>query len=344
MTIKETKKNNTNIKRKSNNQRKNKNKKISSVNSTKSDYLMMKKNFNCPIKRKTKDNNNCKIDNNKVKNLILNIPKSKAKNKKSRANSYNNGPSMTTMLKTNKVNQNIINKVNDIMQYNNDELNLLSYDLAILYDKRTYSEYYISLVKTKHILIFSFFNTDDYNSRAIKIDLFLFSFSLLYTVNALFFNDNTIYEINQKKGAFDFIYQLPTIIYSSLISSGLNALLKLLALTNQAITEFKENKSLKNLEKRIQELKYKLKIKLILYFIISSIFLCFFWYYLSMFCAIYKNTQLYLIKDTLISFSFSMIYPFGIYLLPGIFRIPSLSNHKEKRTCLYRFSKLLQKL
>ena len=118
----------------------------------------------------------------------------------------------------------------------------------------------------------------------------------------------------------------------------------MIALINQVITKFKENKSLDNLDERILELKKKLKIKFILYFIISSIFLCFFWYYLSMFCAIYKNTQLYLIKDTLISFSFSMIYPFGIYLLPGIFRIPSLSNHKEKRTCLYRFSKIFQKL
>ena len=48
-----------------------------------------------------------------------------------------------------------------------------------------------------------------------------------------------------------------------------------------------------------------------------------------MFCAIYKNTQLHLIKDTLISFGLSFIYPFGINLLPGLFRIPSLSEKKE---------------
>ena len=61
-----------------------------------------------------------------------------------------------------------------------------------------------------------------------------------------------------------------------------------------------------------------------------------------MFCVIYKNTQIHLIKDTLLSFSLSLIYPFGILLLPGCFRIPSLSNERNKRECLYNFSKIVQ--
>ena len=87
-----------------------------------------------------------------------------------------------------------------------------------------------------------------------------------------------------------------------------------------------------------------LKIKFSFYFIISFIFLLFFWYYISLFGIIYKNTQYHLLKDTLISFGFSIFYPFGIYLLPGFFRIPSLSNPKKKRACLYSFSKILQLL
>ncbi len=61
-----------------------------------------------------------------------------------------------------------------------------------------------------------------------------------------------------------------------------------------------------------------------------------------MFCAIYINTQYHLIKDTLISFGLSLIYPFGIYLLPGLLRIPSLSNHKNKKEYLYEISKFIQ--
>ena len=61
-----------------------------------------------------------------------------------------------------------------------------------------------------------------------------------------------------------------------------------------------------------------------------------------MFGAIFRNTQYHLLKDTMISFGLSLLYPFGIYLLPGLFRIPSLSDPKKKRKCLYNFSKILQ--
>ena len=63
-----------------------------------------------------------------------------------------------------------------------------------------------------------------------------------------------------------------------------------------------------------------------------------------MFGAIYRNTQLHLLKDTLMSFALSLIYPFGIYLLPGIFRIPALSDPKKESELLYNFSKILQML
>ena len=61
-----------------------------------------------------------------------------------------------------------------------------------------------------------------------------------------------------------------------------------------------------------------------------------------MFCAVYRNAQLHLIKDTLISFCLSLIYPFGICLIPGLFRIPALTNPPKKREYLYNVSKLLQ--
>ncbi len=91
-----------------------------------------------------------------------------------------------------------------------------------------------------------------------------------------------------------------------------------------------------------KKLFFCLKLKFILYYIISFIFLLFLLHYISIFGVIYKNIQYHLLKDTLISFEISFVYPFVIYLLPGIFRIPSLSNPKNKRKCLYNFSKILQ--
>ena len=122
----------------------------------------------------------------------------------------------------------------------------------------------------------------------------------------------------------------------------LNTIVKLLALSNEGIIELKQNKEKTDIDERRDKLKSKLNIKFGLYFIISFILLLFFWYYISMFGAIYRNTQLHLLKDTLMSFTLSLIYPFALYLLPGIFRIPSLSDEKKNKKCLYDFSKLLQ--
>ncbi len=81
-------------------------------------------------------------------------------------------------------------------------------------------------------------------------------------------------------------------------------------------------------------------IKFLLFSFFNIIFLSAFWYYLGCFGAVYKNTQIHLISDTLISFGTSMIYPFGTNLLPGFFRIPAL--RKKNKKCMYKISKLVQ--
>ena len=176
------------------------------------------------------------------------------------------------------------------------------------------------------------------------MDLFFIGFTIEYTVNALFFDDNTMHEIYINKGIFDLNSQLPIALYSFLISMILNIPLASLGLPNEIIITFKLNQIRNGIKKRRAKLINCIKLKFVFYFIISSIFLLFFWYYISMFGVIYKNTQYHLLKDTLISFGLSFLYPFVIYLFPGLFRIPSLSNPKNKRKCLYNFSKLLQSL
>jgi hypothetical protein len=235
-----------------------------------------------------------------------------------------------------------IEKIKLIMAYNNEELNKLSYNLALKYDKRTYCEYYISLLKSKHNFIFAFCNNKDYNSKIMKINLFFFNLALYFTVNELFFNDNNMNDIYINKGSYNFEYQIPQILYSSLISSILNAILKFMALSQSDIISFKKNKQKENLEQKTKELNNKIRIKTLLYYIISFLLLLFMLYYLSMFCARYTEAQYHLIKDTLISYALSMIYPFGIYLLPGLLRIPALSNRKNKKKYLFTISKIIQ--
>ena len=233
-----------------------------------------------------------------------------------------------------------INKI--IMEYKDEEINSLPYNLAINYDKRTYCEIYASLIKTKHNFINSFIYSNDYNSKIIKIDIFFIGFAIESSVNGLFYNDDTMHKIYKSSGAFDLKTQLPIIIYSYLISLVLNEPLNRFGLSNDDITGLKQNLKITNFKKGIKSLKKRLSIKFILFFIIGFILLGFLWYYISLFCVVYKNTQIHLIYDTLMGFGLSMLFPFGIYLIPAIFRMIALSDKKHKRKFLYDFSKIFQ--
>ena len=226
------------------------------------------------------------------------------------------------------------------LNYNDYELNSMSYEEALIKDKRSYFQYYFSLLKTKHLLIFTFYTSSDYNSKIIKIILFFFFFALYYTVNALFFTDSTMHQIYIEQGRFNFIYQIPQIIYSTIISEVIHIIVKYLSLSEKNIIEIKKEK--KNINEKGEKILKKLIIKFVLFFIISYLFLIFFWYYLSCFCTVYRNTQIHLIKDTLISFGSSLIYPLAINLLPGIFRIISLKSPKKDAKCFFFISTILQ--
>ena len=212
-------------------------------------------------------------------------------------------------------------------------MNKLPYDKALVKDKRTFSQYYISLINANNAIFFSFYcESRDYNSQIIKIFLFFFFLALHITINALFFNDNTIHKIYIDEGEFNFIYQLPQILYSSIISGAINALIKYLSLSQENVLKIKLEKTLKSLHLNSDKIFRILKLKFAIYFFITFLLLLSFLYYISCFCGIYINNQIHLIKDSIISFSLSFIYPFFIYLIPGIFRICALrAKNKNKK-------------
>ena len=92
------------------------------------------------------------------------------------------------------------------------------------------------------------------------------------------------------------------------------------------------------------EVLNKLKKQFIIFFILNIVFHLLFWYYLGCFGAVYKNTQVTLIKDSIISFVSSLIYPFFITLIPCILRYKALNSVNKDKTCLYKISVLSQSL
>ena len=231
----------------------------------------------------------------------------------------------------------LFNKFN----YIDAELNDLEFKDAIKYDKRRYWQYYLSLLKTKHLFIFSFITNNDYNAKIIKIYLFFYTFLINYTISAMFYTDSTMHKIYIEEGSFNFIYQLPQMIYSLLITNVLNLIITTLGLCQSDILKIKYC-SINIIEQKTKEVLSCIKYKIIIFFIITYAFLILFGFYLGCFCAVYKNTQIHLLIEVSSSFTTSLITPLFLNLLPGIFRIPSLKDIKSNRYVLYKFSKILQ--
>ena len=238
------------------------------------------------------------------------------------------------------INKNNSSEKLTLTKLSDSEINSLNYKDALELDKRTYMQYYWSLIKAKQLLIFTFYFNKDYNSYIIKIELFLFAIALYLTISALFFNDTSIHQIYEDEGIFNFVYNIPQIAYSTIISAVINLIVKTLSLTESKVLELKKEKDEEMLNKKGLTLVKKLKLKFILFYIITSIFLIFFWIYLSCFCAVYVNTQYHLIKDSLVSFSLSLVYPFALNLIPIFIRIPAIK--KRNKECMYKISKAFQ--
>ena len=178
-------------------------------------------NFKTPMKEEHSNEIFQNFPPKKKKKSNINLKVIKKNNKKS------NKKENFFVLNDKSVKENIIQKQkakNDILTKNemnyicDFELNTFNFEKAISLDKRSCSKYYLSLLKTKHPLIFSFFPIKDYNNMIIKICIFSLSYSVYYTINYAFFNYKVIHKLYIEGGKYDAIYFIPKIIISFCIS------------------------------------------------------------------------------------------------------------------------------
>jgi hypothetical protein len=229
-----------------------------------------------------------------------------------------------------------------IYNFNDYELNSMEYIKAFLFDKRSCCMYYFSLLKVKHPLLFGFCPFNDYNSLIIKSCIFFLSFSIYYITNFFLFSENMIQKIYEDKGKYNILYFLPTSCISFAISHILTIIIKYIFLSERNINEIKLQESSMAAYRISFKVERNIKIKYVIFFLFGLILLVIFWILLSSFGAVFQNSQIILIINTLISFGIAFIYPFFINVIPCLFRICSLSSKGKNLGCIYAFSKFLQ--
>ena len=310
-----------------------------------------------PPKKKKKDN---KIKNFETSIDVININKKNKKiikNKKNRLNSkelmilqrdflnQKNKKFETLVVDNNAIpKKSIEDKINitQKISLSNYELNDLDYYDALELDKRPFYKIYWSLLRREHLIFFTFFSWGDYNIWYIKCSRFIFLVCTDMDMNVFFFSDDSMHKLYLNYGKYDFIQQIPQIIYSSIISNTLEIFLCYLSLTDKHFYQIKNIPNSTNKKSIIFKILKCVKIKLIGFFAFTLFLFAFYWYLISAFCAVYQNTQITFIKDSVSSFFINLLYPFALYLIPACLRIISLKDITKKRLkCVYKLSDII---
>ena len=340
-------------------------------NNNKNDNNNNKEDKNNNIKKEHNKNNNNKKDNNK-KELILQQHKFSKRNRF--LNRINNFQSSSRVLKSNSKDSFIGNKridkqneehqenffkmIENLQKGNNklnrkekfeeierktyNELNSLSYGDALEKDKRTFFQYYISLLMTKQLLLFAFNCKNDFNSKIMKICFFLYMFSIFLFVNTISIDISSLYELFISKGKIDIFYDYNHLILITTFCQLIKIIILLTAFTEEEVISIRNSNSNKN-RKDITKALIKINIKCHLFFFFSILTLCFIWIYISCFFTIFKKTQFYVIINALIIFGISLVFPFVFGIFTSAFRIIALVNRDNSKIILfYLISKLLQ--
>ena len=284
---------------------------------------------NPPKPKGTKEDNKSQKKNKTENNENNNV--------KAQAN-YNKSATTRRDLKNNKppINEKI--KVVEDLKLKDEQLNYASFDLAKKKDKRTPLAIYWSLLKQKQLFIFTFFTRDDYILRTSKIVLFILFISFYLAFTALFFNDSIMRAIYIYKGNTDAAVHVPNIILSSLCCLIMSFIVRFISLNERDINNIVQIRREDERKELIKSVKEKAKIKLYILYGLSLALTILCWYYVSAFCAVFKNSQGHYFINTLVAFIVCNLWPCVTTIIPAFLRKKALVDNSK---CLYTTSNII---
>ena len=190
---------------------------------------------------------------------------------------------------------------------------------AMKYDRRQLCEIFFIFLLSKQAIFHAFLYRSPLEVFPLRICLLFFIISSDLALNAFFyFNDNISKKYRYTKSliSFTFSNNITVILLSTLVGFVLlTSFTKLSNSTKEIRDVFKkeEEKLTKNkkyivtekrkeeIQKEVENILKKYKIKIICLIIIELIFMLFFWYYVIVFCHVYSSTQISWILDSLLS-------------------------------------------
>ena len=202
------------------------------------------------------------------------------------------------------------------------------YEEAIFYDKRGYIKMYWGFLVDTQIILGTFCTDNHLDLFVIKLSFFVFTFQISFFLNALFYTDDYISDAYHNNGVLDFISGLPKSVYSYIATLITTNLLRMLSSSkNELLRLIIEKLRYKSYINLIQIKLDKLRIKLIVYFIIVFLFSFIFLYYVTAFCAVYKNSQKFWFLGCIESFGIDSCVSIIVCVFLSLFRYISMKKH-----------------
>ena len=222
----------------------------------------------------------------------------------------------------------------------NYELNNLEYDEALKLDKRSCIHIYWSLLRREHLILFTFFVRNDHNFVFVKFTRFVFLICTEMAMNVFFFADATMHKMYLDYGKYNFLLQIPQIVYSTLASQLIEVIICSLSLTDKHYYEIKNLDP--EMRKESAEIIIKcVKRKITIFYIFTFLLFAFYWYAIACFCSVYENSQVAFVVDSISSFALGLLYPFLLYSFPAILRIIALKANHNRYACIYKTSDII---
>ena len=249
------------------------------------------------------------------------------------------------------INVNELNKKTYIPNLSEQILNIYNFQEALKYDKRSFCTIYYIFLIAKQVIMHAFFYKSPIEPLPIRLSLLKFMLGCDLALNAIFYTDDKVSEkYNSAKSVITFAFtnNLIVILLSTLIGYVMFIFLaNMNNSTNQIRDLFREEEEkIKNNKKyrvsiqrkkeiicEVKKIMRNYKIKVIIFYIIEFLCMIFFWYYVTIFCNVYKKTILSWLIDCLITIIIRIIIDFLLNIILALLYKISISL---KSKCLYR--------
>lgn len=213
-----------------------------------------------------------------------------------------------------KIPENVL-ELEENNDFTDEEINELCVEDARKYDNRHFCLFYWQMLKIRQDIINTFFNNNPLESFPIKCILFIFSISLYFFVNALFFQESYISTHLHKKSRIVFVELLQSetarCIYSGLVSMVCALISNFISGPRKRIeTLIKKMKNTDKFAENAYEIVQRMKKINTIFIVIVFILLLVFWYYISIFCIVKYNSRINWIEGSLITLAITNVLPF----------------------------------